>query len=87
MREKGRVSLGNPGHERKQRHEQGSADQRKCYTRDECSGSTVSNWLRSKVNRRANAYTGGVSNDQTNEMVIFQASNCAQLSGLPMDAV
>src|SRR5664279_205260 len=43
-----------------------------------CSGSASFQLLRSKVNRRANAYTGGVSNDQTNEMVTFQASTCAQ---------
>ena len=30
---------------------------------------------------------GGVSSDHTKEMVIFQASSCAQLSGLPIDAV
>src|ERR1035437_4469973 len=51
-----------------------------------CSGSASFQLLRSKVNRRANAYTGGGSNDQTNEIVTFQVSNCAQLSGLPMDA-
>jgi hypothetical protein len=50
-------------------------------------GSASLQLLRSKVKRRAKAYTGGVSNDHTNEMVMFQASNCAQLSGLPMDAV
>src|SRR5580704_467798 len=52
-----------------------------------CRGSTSFQLLRSKVKRRASAYTGGVKSDHTKEMVIFQASSCAQLSGLPMDAV
>ena len=52
-----------------------------------CSGSTSFQLLRSKVKRRARAYTGGVSSDHTKEMVMFQASSCAQLSGLPIDAV
>ena len=52
-----------------------------------CSGSANFQLVRSKVKRRDRLYTMGVSNDQTKEIVMFQASSCAQLSGLPTDAV
>ena len=52
-----------------------------------CSGRTNFQLLRSKVNRRESAYTGGVNHDHTKEMVMFQASSWVQLSGLPTEAV
>ena len=42
---------------------------------------------RSKVKRRASAYTGGVSSDHTERDGDVPGQQLAQLSGLPMDAV